>query len=126
MRKRSVLDSECDLGGGPAKLARTNATKIVAIPPDRVEGLHKAQVVPKPLPQHSDTSIHSLGILDQQAMLINRVDLCSSLGRAGLTIIENSKGVLDEVAMELIQIANDAAAEVEERVLAEEKDVDSP
>ncbi len=34
---------------------------------------------------------------------------------------ENSKGVLDEVAVDVIQIANDAAAEVEERVLVEEE-----
>lgn len=121
MRKRTALDSECDLGGGPAKLARANATKTMAIPTDRVEGLHEAQVVPKPLLQHSDTSIHPLGILDQQALPSFRVDLCPSLGFGGLTTTENSKGVLDEVAVDVIQIANDAAAEVEERVLVEEE-----
>lgn len=120
-RKRSAQDSECDVGDGPAKLARANVTKTLAIPTEKVESLHEMQVVAKPLPQHSDTSIHLLDVLNEHAMSSFHTDLCPSLGHAGLTTTEKSEGVLDKVAMELIQIANDAAAEVEEQVLADEE-----
>ena len=114
-------DTECVLGSGPAKRARANATETLTNPGDRVEGLPEAQVLSVELPQHSDIGIHPIGIVDQQAMRSPYVDPCPSPVGAELMTTENSQGVLDAVALELLQIVNAAANEAKEQELAEEE-----
>lgn len=113
VRKRTAVDSECEPGGGPAKLACVNETKSQTIPTEKMECRSEARDLSQKLVEVQDGGSQLRGIVNYDAMPSSEVDPSPSASSNGFALALKSTGVHDELAMELIQIAKNAAAEIE-------------